>query len=748
MLTPLPGGRELRDLWGILLRRQWIVWLSFVLCGTLALVGSFLVTPLYRATVTLHIERQNPDILTFRDLSTMDYSWVAYGDFYETQYKILQSASVARRAVERLELTANPAFEVGRARAPGLLSRIRALLPRKVLPAELSPEERATMQLLGALEIAPVRNSQLVRVSWVSADPALAAQVANAIAAAYIELNIEARFTISDQAEEFLVDQIGSLKREIQAIEERLQEYGEAKRIVSIDDSNNVTMQALQDIAQRLTAAQTQLAQAEARHEALRAAAPEALPQVLESPLIARLRGEHAQYEAQHSETAERFKEDWPGLAELRSKLGQAGARLELETTRIAEQVRAAAEADSLRARQEVIKLERLLGGQQDAAQRLKRDSVEFANLRSEVQKKRETLDSLMQRQNEMALSTRLADLETTSTNVRIMDAARPPVAPFRPDTRLNLIIGLFCGSSLGLVLAFLLDSLDNTIGSPSELERVVELPILAVVPRHRPGAQMLSRARRESAPEVAIDAVTREDPRAPASEAYRELRTSILLSHAGEPPRRIMVTSAIPEEGKTSTAMNLASVLAQLGRRVVLVDTDLRRPRLHKALGVDNTRGVSTYLSGLAETHEELVVPSGQSGLDLLPSGPIPPNPSELLNSVMFTRLCEELIDSGYDHLIFDSPPALSVSDPVVIAATVDVRVLVVRAGHCPRQSIRLAADKLRQAGSPCSGIVLNDVDLDRLGGRYYGYQYLGDEPRSPVAAKPRRGTRASGSG
>ena len=212
-------------------------------------------------------------------------------------------------------------------------------------------------------------------------------------------------------------------------------------------------------------------------------------------------------------------------------------------------------------------------------------------------------------------------------------------------------------------------------------------------------------------------------DAKAGASEAYRDLRTSILLSNPGRPPRKILVTSAIPEEGKTATATNLAIVLAQLGARVLLVDTDLRRPRLHRAFDVPNRRGISNCLSGLEQDATRLAVSTGVDRLDLLPSGPIPPNPSELLNSTTFVGLCERLLDSGYDHVVFDSPPVLSVSDPIILASAADTCILVVRAGRTPRHSVRLAVEKLRQAGEVGFGMVLNDVDPQSHGHSAYAY-------------------------
>jgi capsular exopolysaccharide synthesis family protein len=725
------GSDHLLDYWSILVRRRWVIYLSVTALTLLALIASFIATPYYKATATLQIERYTPNILTFRDLSQVDYSWTAYSDFYQTQYKLIASSAVARRAVKRADLLDHPDFKAAESE-PGLLSRLKALIPSRAIAGEVSPEERIVKNIQGSLEVAPVRNSHLVDISWIAPDPTLAARVANAVAEAYVQFNIESRYSSSDQAEEFLVNQTGQLKREIAEIEEALLQYGEAKSIVSIDDSNNITLQALEDIAHKRTAAQTKLAEAEAAYRAVMTAPPEALPEVANSSLITMLRQEYAAYEAEYSEKSRRFKDDWPGLQTLKSKLDQARIRLEYETELIASQVRASAEAAYRIAIGEVGNFDSLLADQENAAQMMKRDAVEYANLQSEVRKKRETLAALLGRQNEMALSARLKDVDS-STNIRIMERAQPPAAPFRPRTRFNLFVGFIMGLMLGIGMSLFIEYLDNTINSADDLEKIISMPTLAVIARHGGKASSFARVRRKPTVQTtapSIDLVAHLDSQATTTEAYRELRTSLLLANPGSPPRRIMVTSANPEEGKTATATNLAIVLAQLGKKVALVDTDLRRPRLHKVFDVDNSRGVSTCLSGLEKNPERLMKGTTVQGLDLLPSGPIPPNPSELLNSVVFSNLGRKLLERGYDHIVFDSPPALSVSDPVIISSVIDYGILVVRAGQTVRQSVKLAADKLRQAKAGHFGAVINDVDLESLGSRYsYYHRYAGHE-------------------
>ncbi len=717
---------QLFEHWAVLKRRRGVIFLSVATITLTVLVSSFVMTPLYRSTATLQIERQNPDILTFQDLAQVDYSWAAYDDFYQTQYKILSSDRVSRLAADRLDLASHPAVQ-DRSGSPSLLTRLRSMVPGRGETTPTTPEDLATLWIQGGLEISPIRNSHLVQVSWVSADPSLASRVANAVADAFIQFNIESKYTTTDQATEFLVEQIAALKEEIREIEERLQDYGESKRIVSVDESNNITLRALSDVSERRTMAQTRLAELEAAYRTALESPIDALPEVLESDLIARLKQEYATYEAEYAEMSRQFKNDWPEMRTLKSKLDGARERLELETLEIGSQVVAAAEADYRNAKSEVENLGRLLAQQHEAAQGLKRDASGYATLMAEVDRKRETLNALMTRQNEMALSTRLKDLDATSSNITIVDHARPAKSPFRPNKKLNLALGLLMGLGIGIAMAFFLDYIHNTVSSPTEIEKLVGLPTLAVIPKHGSSSTSLPRVRRRQVASVVetVDLVAHRDGRAEAAEAFRELRTSILLSNPGHPPRQIAITSALPEEGKSATAINLAVVLAQLGGKILLVDADLRRPRLYRVFEVENRHGVSTLLAGQEEDPLKVIVATGVENLELIPSGPIPPNPSELLNSPVFAKVGSRFLEAGYDHVVYDSPPVLSVSDPVIVASVMDATIVVARANRTQRDSLRHAVERLSQSGSRPVGVVINDAHLDS--NRYTRYRYYG---------------------
>jgi capsular exopolysaccharide synthesis family protein len=450
---------------------------------------------------------------------------------------------------------------------------------------------------------------------------------------------------------------------------------------------------------------------------------------------MAELRQELASLEAESGEKSRRFGDDWPGMQTLRSKIDHAKSRLDEEVAGIANQVRSAAKSEFIRAKAELENLDDLLVAQENAAQQLKRESFEYANLEGDVEKKRETLDALITRRNEMSLATRLQDLKATSSNIRLLNEAKPPSQPFKPNTRFNLLVGLVLGLGAGVGLAVVLDRLDNTVSSAEELQRASNWSLLAMIPHYSSGAggtppfkRLMRRTADET--ETTVDLVTHRDGLGGVAEAYRDLRTALLLSSAGHAPRSIVLTSALPGEGKSATAINLSVVLAQTGARVLLIDADLRKPRLHRAFGIENPAGVSSYLSGMEAEPAKLVVSTEIDGLHVLTSGPVPPNPSELLNSAQFRQMTADLLDAGYDHLVFDSPPVLSVSDPVIVATSMDCCILVVRADSTPRPSVRLAVERLEPAAAGTTGLVLNDLEASRWKRGYYGSSYYGEQP------------------
>jgi len=720
------------------LRRRWLVVCVAVAVTALVAVATFRARPTYRGVATVQIDRSDSNVLRFQDAVPFDNSYLSYQDYYQTQYRLIRSRAVALRTVEWLDLASDPAFLP--ATAPGPISRLWAAVTRPLSRkasssgADADPKQPLVDAVLGGLRVEPIRSTRLVQISYLSHSPEWASRVANGVADAYISFGMEARVDTNENAGDFLTTQISSLRREVAELERALQRYGESKEIIPTSGEGNTALSALEDLQKAFTAAQAERAEKEAVYSSLQTAPDNAIPQGLGSSLIQELTAQVATLEREQAEMERKFKPGWPALAHVSSKLEQARERLRLETASIASGAREQAETAYQTAVAREANLSGLLETQKKAVLRLATDSIEYTNLRSEIAKKRETLDQLLKRQNEIALSSHLRDARQSGT--RVIDRARVPKQPHLPNVKLNLLLGLLAGLGLGIGLALGLEILDMSIKSADEIRSMTGYASIGVIPEHR--AQGLRAVRRGTAPATSdpdVDLVTFADPKSRLAEAYKDLRTATLLAFPDQPPRTILVTSCLAQEGKSATCLNLAIALAQAGKRVLLIDSDLRRPRLHRALNLSNQRGLSNFLSGNAPI-EPLIQDTRVAGLSMLASGPIPPNPSELLGSRNFLALTQEFAETGgFDHLVFDSPPLLSVADSVVIATVVDGTILVVHCGHTPREALDRAATRLRHSNIRVLGAVLNGVhDADRA---HYYHRY--DDADEEEVSEPR---------
>ncbi|MCP3979807.1 MAG: polysaccharide biosynthesis tyrosine autokinase [bacterium] len=732
----------LREAWKLLLRRRSVAVSMIVVSVVVALVVTAFTTSTYRASTTIQIDRSGPDILTFKDVVGVDPSHAAYKDFYQTQYRILQSRTVLRLAAERLELMSQPEF-ASRQPAPlsQLASTVRGWFSSSVQSDEnQDPLAPAIGFAQAGLFVEPVRNSHLVQVSFEDHDPVLARDMANAIADAYVQFTYESRSGTTAVATEFLANEVGRVQKEIEEFEQQLQKDSESRRILALSDgAQDISEQGLAALHQRYIQARGRLAVADARFRALHDAAPESLSEVLESSLINGLRQQYADLERRHALMSERFRDDWPELAQLSQELLQARRRLAMESTRIANQVRAVAEADLLHATAEVQTLEQQVDSQKGEVQRVNRDAIQVASLKAAIDTKRDVLADLIARQSQTETSDALKD--TRAGNIRVVDRAETPQVPVRPNRKLNLAFGLLLGTTLGVGLAFMLDHLDNTIKSEKDIARIAKLPVLGHLPLVPPLAAV-DKSRPVSAH---VDLASLLDPRSHYAEACRSIRTALLLASPDHPPRSIVVTSCEPSDGKSTTAMNLAIVLTQLGRRVLIIDADLRRPRLHKALGLDNALGLSSLLSGNA-ADSEVIVETDIPNLSAIPSGPIPPNPSELLDSSRLKQLLVGMQDDGrFDHVLIDSPPLLHVTDTVLVSTHADATIIVVRGGRTRREALAGGARRLRVARTRVAGAVLNAVSTES--GHYYYYGLYRSQLDSGAAGRQEKHSPTTGS-
>jgi len=684
---------------------------------TTVTIGSFLVTPTYRATAVLQIERENPNIVTFRDVYSPDNSYMAYSDFYQTQYRLIESRDVMRRVVERLDLPNHPAMQ--EATRPGPLSRgvswIRCLLPQPDVEPGLTfdPLQSWIGATKGAVSVQPVKNTHLVEITFVSVDPALAAVAANAVAEEYILFNSELKSRTTGRAGEKLDGEIRNLTGEVEDLDRQIRAFGAENAILDLGNKKSLALSTLEELTRAATQSRIQRARREAAYESLRAADPSSLEAVLTSATIKDLKSRLTDLERQHAEKRELFKPDYPDMIAFRSQIAVVRQQLEAETERIQSQVIGTAETAFRTARGEERRLTALEEEQKERLRKLEMNLAEYENLRSTLDGKKEMRAGLIKRRDETGVLNRME--ETQSGNVWLVEAAQPPRGPFRPNKRLNILLSVVMGLGLGVGLAFFFEYLDNSIKNGEDLERTAGIPALGLIPTLKRRGHGKVVALDSSGRAALVEMITHDAPKSHHAEAYRDLRTTLLLSSPDHPPRLLMISSAQPREGKTVTSLNVAVSLTQIGKRVLILDADLRKPRIHKVLGLSREKGLSSWLAGNVPWQ----------GQDLRTS-------------------------DSFDHVIIDTPPILAVADPLIVAEQVDGVLLVVQGGETPRQSVVAGIEKLRSAKTQILGAVINNlplVDQDSYAYRYgYRYSYYTHPESEMMPGDDRSGDRAAG--
>lgn len=737
----------------VIQRRRWLLVAVAALVVALALVHYAITPKAYRATAVLQIDRRAPSYVSAESM----WSAEAYYDaqsFYPTQYRLLQSRGLAERVVRMLRLDEDPAFNPARAGFPdGSPGQVTAVQDATALA-------RQARRLQGGLEVSPVRNTRLVEISYRSHSPELAARIANGFAEAYIDWGIETRFDSVGRASTFLASQIEALKREIGDKEMQLQAYSRRADIVTLDPGTNVTLQRMAALNQDYIKAVSERIDKEARYQHLVNSPKESVADPLSGGLVGQLRSELIRLERDYATKLGTFRPEWPAMQELKAQIDRSRANLEAVIDETVEKAREAARSEYQTALRRERSLTAELTRQTEEMRQLNSAAVEYNNLQLEISSRRTLLDDLTRKQTETGVASRLEG--TAASNVVVVDRALVPGGAFRPSLRRNLALGLLLGFGLGLGAVFLVEYLDRTLKTPEDVDRVLGLPVLAIVPDTegnastygaysgygygsppRPGDGRKGKGQRSEKEEPPpIELLPASHPRLAVAEAYRSLRTALLLSTANG-LKSVLVSSAISGEGKSTTAANLAVVLSQLGRDVLVVDGDLRKPRMHQIFGLSNRIGLVSFLTGSAEP-ENVFLRSNIPNLYVTPSGPTPPNPSELLSSER-TREFFEMAFQRFDHVVVDSSPTLPVTDATILAGYVDGTVLCLGANQVLREDAVTCRDRLAMAGGRVLGTVLNrfQIPSGRYGKAYRRYQsayeaYHGSDAGGVDAAHP----------
>ena len=591
--SPLPLQEErevhLRDYWKVIQKRRWIVIAFFFIIWIATAVGTFTMMPIYRGTTTIQINKENPQIVDFKEIfavNTMDM------DYYQTQYKILESRTLARRVIQTLKLSEHPEFRP-KPETPfqkwksNLWASLSGFLGSSDQGVSEGGRETSLINgFLTRLKIEPIRNSRLVKIHFDSNSPSLSTQVSNSLAAAYIQQNLEARFISTEQAKEWLTKQLEDLKAKVERADENLQEFGSRHDIISLDEKENVTMQRLTELNETLTKAEAERMAKEALYKQTGDRNFDSFPSILENRLIQDLKQTYIQLEAQYMRLSETFKPEYPEMVRLKNQMEALQKRLNSEIDKMILGIKGDYESNL---RREAL-LRQAFQQQKAKALEMKEKGIQYNILKREADTNRELYKGLLLRMKEAGVSAGI-----TASNIQIIDPAELPTKPYKPNKRLNLLLAAVVGLFLGVGLAFFFEYLDNTIKTPEDLEQWIRLPSFGMVPEISNG----SRRRLEKGASYPVELITYGHPKSMLSEAYRSIRTSILLSSPEKPPKKITVTSPNPSEGKTTTVINTAIALSQTGAQVLIIDADMRKPKVHKIFNHANGMGLSNFLSG-----------------------------------------------------------------------------------------------------------------------------------------------------
>lgn len=715
----MPQEDFVLEYWQILKKRKWILIASLVIFTSLATIVTLRMTPIYDAVGRVAINRENPMNLGSKDSDvigqTEDYD---YNVVLETHLKIFQSDAVAAEVIKNLHLDANPNF-TGQEAPP----RQDALTLSETRAADVPPESSLIDRLQSGLTVKVIPRTRILEVHYRHHNPQLAAKIVNEFQNAFIEHNFKTKFESVTQTSQWLSKELSDLQLKVETSQEKLVKYERQNGILGIDEKQNIVTSKLDALNKELTDAQSNRMEKESAYRLSLGGNPEMFAKAEPSSLLEKLLSEESDLKTQYAQATTQYGPSYPKVQEIGNQLRQVQDSIQKETKRIA--TRLQSDYQSALGREQMLQV--ALDQQKKEANKLNESSIEYNLLKRDADSNRELYQGLLQRLKEAGVAAGLK-----SSSIHIVDAARVPRVPASPNVPRNIVLGMLMGLMSGVGLAFVLESLDKTVKTPEQAEFISALPSLGIIPLNlktssngnRNGYKRLYLSNRALPGEASAptEMISFSRPKSEVAESYRALRTAILLSAPGSPPKVIVISSALPQEGKTTTSINSALVLAQQGGKVLLVDGDLRRPGVHRALKLGNQTGLSRLLSG-SDQLENVIFPSSQvKNLFVLPAGPTPPQPAELLGSPLMREYLNRWREE-YDHIVIDTPPILTVTDAVLLAVEADSVLMVIRAGKTEKAALRRARDLLVQMNCKVTGVVLNAFNMNFAS--YYGYYY-----------------------
>ncbi|HVB34263.1 MAG TPA: polysaccharide biosynthesis tyrosine autokinase [Patescibacteria group bacterium] len=705
----------------IVVRKHMVLALTFLLTlVSVVAVATFKMKPVYVATAQVEIDRASSNLLPFQNGQDQS-DWYDPQNYIETQAKVLESDTLALETIKSLKLWTYPEFRS----SPKEIAALDSLADLDQQPLERPP---ILSEFLGRLSVAPIPNSNLLQVSFTSEDPRLAAVVVNKHLQNFIDLNYQTRYESAMRASDWLEQQLADFKSRVEKSEDARLAYERQNQIWTVSEGQNLATQKLSDLSKQLTEAQTERMKDEASYLMVRAGQIGSLPQVQSNTVIQDLTHQQDQLRQAYADAVNKYGPNFPKVKRLRAQLESTAKSVTQEKRAVAQEI--VTQYDTAMRREQLIK--QALDQQEGSASQQAQKMVQYDILKREADTNQQLYNSLLEKLKEAGLSAGLR-----SNNVRVVDAAMIPPGPARPQKARDISLAFIVGLVGGVGLAFLREYLDNTVKTPDDVENLTHLPSLAIVPAlsggnaHLASVRMLNNGEansgRESPHPVAL--ISHEQPQSQIAEAFRALRTSLLLSRADQPPQVILVTSALPKEGKTTAAVNLAITLAQLGDRTLLIDSDLRRPGIGKLLGMNGTfrNGLSSYLAGVSDIEGCTYPYPGVPELSVIPAGPTPPNPADLLSSQRLVDVIEELRHS-YKFVVIDSPPIMLATDAVILSTWADGVLLVARSGQTPKGAFSRAQELLASVKCRILGVILNAVNTSGPDYYYRYYPYYGE--------------------
>jgi succinoglycan biosynthesis transport protein ExoP len=734
---------NLRDYMAVVLKRKWLILSLIVVITSLVTIQQYRLPSIYEAAMTIQIEQPQRSILQTGGGVIINAD--SDPKFWQTQLELLKNPTLSRQVVLTLDLQHNPAFFDAQAQtsiyaslrrifsrekppsAPVANQRVEVVGPDHLEDQQLTPEEIAQLEpyedtIAANLRVDPRPGTNLVDLHYTHTDPILAQKIVNTMGDVFVLNNLVRQTKGSQNANELLSREIADLQLKIKRSSEEQYNYAKQHNLPqAIDPKADLEGQRLATLSSQLLDAENTTKNLKSLYDAAsKETDSNSIPEVLENKRTQELRARLDLLITKRDELLVTYTPEWPEVKRVEKQISQLEEALRDSPREVVTAMKSRYEAAQARENM----LRQAYNAQRAVTSQQNQDLIALAAIRQELETNKQILNTLLQRQRELQITR-----NDRPNNVSVATLARVPGAPIGPQRTRNIFLALVLSLAAGVGLAFLLHYLDDTLKNVNDIDRYIHLPALAVIPALRNESRLRLKmiGTGGGAPVEGYDKESTalsliNDTRSPIAEAYRHLRTSLLLSSAGQPPKTILVTSSQPSEGKTTTAVNTSIMLAHTGVEVLVVDCDLRRPRLHSHFNVPNVRGITNYLSGETDLDSLLQTYGPLPNLKILTSGPVPPNPAELLGSNEMRKLLSEL-GERFTHVVIDSPPCISFTDASILSTMVDGVMLVVHGGRSSRAVVRRAKQQLLDVGANIFGVVINNVKLETQEYYYAGY-------------------------